>query len=306
MKMITLILGTSVLCCLSCVAADRVYQLVNNPSLISHWPAADGWIGTADDVVSNRPSLMATSGPNTNGNYSYNAFYFGGPPDPWMPSNMNAITFIVGTMSIDPDVARNGGGPLIKNWQVSGTEPYSGHGPYSSTILRVNGGSYNPTNHALVENVDFAATLPSGPTTATNFIFAGEACVVDAEDFGTPTGHPYVDSVLIPRAISVGSAGLVYVRGSGTIPAGSGGAFPSMPITAVLVGFITPLNLGISPAAGGINLHWNAEAGETYTVEAKDSLSASFTVLQTNFFGSNLLDNFVSGRTNRFYRVHQP
>jgi hypothetical protein len=309
MKRIMLILGTAVSCCLPGVAADRVYQLVNNPGVNYHWPAGDGWIGTPDDVVSNHVSLMATSGPNTNGTYSYNAFYFGGPFDPWMPSNRNAITFIVGTVSIDPDVARSGGGPLIKNWQVSGTEPYTGHGAYSSSILHVNSGTYNPANHALVENVDFSATLPSGSTSASNFVFTGEAYVVERADFGTPTGHSYVDSVLIPRAVSVGAAGLVYVFGSGTVPAssgGSGGSFPSMPITAVLVGFITPLNLGISPTSGGVNLYWNAEAGKTYTVEAQDSLSASFTVLQTNYSGTNLVDYFISGRTNRFYRIHQP
>ena len=90
---------------------------------------------------------------------------------------------------------------------------------------------------------------------ATSFTLTGEAVLVDAADFATPTGDAYVDAVLIPLAQSLGASSLFFAHGSGIVPAssgGTGGSFPSMPIEAALVGITTvplpPAILLLGPA----------------------------------------------------------
>lgn len=222
------------------------YQLaVNSPSALNHWPAADGWIGTGDDVVNGGPSSTNTSGPNTSGSFSFNAFDFGNGQDPWMPSGMNAMTFLQGTVTIDGSVASGGGGPLVVDWNVSGTEPFTGHGPYSSTIAAVNSGSYDPGTGAFALDIDFAAVLNAGADTSQGFAMTGEAWVVNFAARRGGTGNAYVDGVLAPLAASLGASSLLYVSATGTVPAANGGRWPQMPVYATLV--------GLAPTTTGVN-----------------------------------------------------
>jgi len=41
----------------------------------------------------------------------------------------------------------------------------------------------------------------------------------ESADFGASTGNSYVDSTLLPAAQSAGVSSLVYIDGSGTVPA---------------------------------------------------------------------------------------
>ena len=139
----------------------------NDGNVVNHWPAADGLIGTGDDVINANGSMNNNSGPNAAGTYSFNAFDFTGScfvTDPWMPPCMNAMTFLNGTVTIDQTIAASGGGPLLMNWNVSGTEPFGGHGPYASSIAAVNGGTYTPGTGAFTMDVDFEATLGGAVT----------------------------------------------------------------------------------------------------------------------------------------------
>ena len=297
-------------------AADRLFQVVTNANVVNHWPAPDGLIGTTDDVVSANLSALNASAPDGTGTYSYNAFNFGNGPEPTLlPPGMDAVTFIQGSVTVDGAVAQSGGGPLIKGWSFSGTEPFPGHGAYSAQITQVNSGAYNPATKAFSENLNFLANLHSGTAPATNFTLTGSVYVVDAANFVTTTGNAYVDNVLIPLAKDQNAKGLFFAQVSGTVPAsssGTGGSFPQMPIAAVVVALdlsppplsITLSNVAVTPT--GIRLAWNAQAGQTYSVESTDSLSAAFATLSTNLAGPFFVDTTASGHTARFYRVRSP
>ena len=222
-------------------AATLELVLLSHPSALSHAPGADGLVGTEDDLVSAAPLAPSGSGPNLAASYSYNAFDFGAlPASPALPAGFDAVTFLIGTVRVDKTVAVSGGGPLVTGFTVSGTEPFPGHGPYSASITAVNGGSYDPVTHAASLDIDFTASLLGGTASAVSFSLTGLAVLIEAADFGAATGIAYVDSVLLPAlAIPVGADSLFFAAVSGIVPAssgGSGGFFPAMPITAVLVG----------------------------------------------------------------------
>lgn len=297
-------------------ATDRVYQIVTNANARLHWPAPDGLIATTDDVISADLSPKNFSAPNSAGSYSYNAFDFGnGPEDALLPSPMNAVTFVQGTVTVDTAVAQNGGGPLIKNWLLSGSEPFPGHGPYTAQITKANSGSYDPVTKAFSENLNFLANLAAGTAPATNFTLTGAVYVVDAGSFGAGTGNQYVDLILIPLAQGLGANGLLFARVSGIVPpssGGTGGSFPQLPIAAVVfaVDLSTPApplaitNVSIVPT--GLRIAWNAQPGRTYSVEAADSLSTPFAVLATNLAGPSFVHLSATLRSPRFYRVRSP
>ncbi len=226
--------------------------LVSHVLEVAHAPGADGLVGTADDFLSPAPLGPTSSGPNLTGSYSFNAFDFGAlPASPALPAGFDAVTFLAGSVIVDKTVAVSGGGPLVTGFTVSGTEPFPGHGPYSATITAVHGGSYDPVTHAASLDIDFTASLLGGTASAVSFSLAGVAVLIDAADFGTPTGIAYVDSVLLPSlAIPLGVDALFFAAVSGIVPessGGTGGGFPAMPITAVLVGVeMTPVPLPAS------------------------------------------------------------
>jgi hypothetical protein len=238
----------------SASAQQVAYQLaVNSPAALNHWPAADGWIGTGDDVVNGGTSASYFSGPNSPGSFSFNAFDFvgnGSETDPWMPAGMNAMTFLQGTVTVDMTVAASGGGPLLSAWNLSGTEPYLGHGPYSTTIAAVNSGTYDAGTGAFTLDIDFAAVLNAGADTSEAFAMTGEAWVVDLAGKRGATGNAYVDGVLVPIAANVGASSLVYFAGSGTVPAANNGHWPEMPVQATLFG-LSPTTTSAAPRTWG-------------------------------------------------------
>lgn len=222
-------------------AATLELVLASHPAAVGHAPGADGLVGTADDVISAVPLGLVGSAPNLAGHYSLNAFDFGAlPPTTALPAGFDAVTFLTGTVTVDRDVAAHGGGPLVTGFTVSGSEPFPGHGPYSASITAVHGGSYDPLTHAMSLDIDFTASLLGGTANAASFHLSGIAALIAAADFGAPTGIAYLDSVLLPTlAIPLGANSLFFASVSGIVPAstgGSGGSFPLMPITAVLVG----------------------------------------------------------------------
>ncbi|MBZ0266989.1 hypothetical protein K8I85_02435 [bacterium] len=238
-------------------AAQQVmYQLaVNSPAALNHWPAADALIGTGDDVVNAGPSMFSQSGPNADGSFSFNAFDFSGMgsvTDPWMPAGMIAMTFLQGTVTVDMAVAASGGGPLLSAWNVSGTEPFNGHGPYSSTLAAVNSGTYNAATGAFTLDVDFAADLNGTPDTSQAFAMSGEAWVVDIAGKRGGTGNAYVDGVLVPIAAAVGASSLVYFSGGGTVPPANNFSWGTMPVVATLVGFSPTTTSAPTETWGGI------------------------------------------------------
>lgn len=227
-------------------SSETTFILYNGSSPLNHWPGPDGLVGTGDDLISSASSPKYFSGANSLGSLSYNAFDFTGigsnPETTRLPNPMNAVTFLQGTVN-----AQNSSYP-ITGWNVQGTEPYAGHGPYSAQITAVNSGWWEYSSGSgwiggpFSENVNFSASLLAGGGTATNFTFSGVAFLVTDVANATATANPYVDSVLVPLGRSLGASQLFFAHGTGTVPAssgGSGGSWPQMPIEGVLVGFST-------------------------------------------------------------------
>jgi hypothetical protein len=222
-------------------AATLELVLLTHPAAVAHAPGADGLVGTSDDVLAATPLAPVNSAPNLGGSLSFNAFDFGAlPPSAALPASYDAVTFLAGTVQVDTDVAAHGGGPLVTGFTVSGSEPFPGHGPYAATITTVHGGSYDPLTHAMSLDIDFTASLLGGTANAVSFHLSGIGALIAAADFASPTGIAYLDSILLPTlAVPLGADALFFAAVSGIVPAssgGSGGAFPAMPVTAVLVG----------------------------------------------------------------------
>jgi len=248
--------------CLSasiCIAAPPsahavTYELVTGfGPAVTHFPGPDGLIATGDDVVSPATSATSGSAPNTLGTLSYNAFAFSATPDPAIPTDFNAITFLEGVVEIDPAVATTGIGDLLTGFTITGSEPFVGHGPYTAELAAISGSSYDPVTHAFSITMDMLATFPSGLGLAEDFTLEGVAYVVDAPDFGTPTGNPYVDSVLLPMAAGMSAESVAYFDAAGMV-SGAPGVFGAMPIRAVLVGIVVPEPASLTLAALGLSL----------------------------------------------------
>jgi hypothetical protein len=232
------LISLALLACMA-VAESVVFSLVSDdPSMEDHWPSADALIGTADDHISASCSPVNCSGTNAAGSYSFNAFDFGGGgSDTGIPAGYQAITFLEGGVGIDMTVAASGGGPLFTSLTVSGTEPFNGHGAYSSFLAAINSGSYDPVSHAFTLNVDLTAEFGGPPDTALNFISTGVAWVIDASEFGTTTGDAYLDDVAIPRALAQSASGLVFIRLTGVVPHAENWSWGAMPLTATILAF---------------------------------------------------------------------
>ncbi|GJM45276.1 MAG: hypothetical protein DHS20C21_21180 [Gemmatimonadota bacterium] len=221
-------------------AQNVAFELTTgDPAVLNHWPAGDALLATGDDVVNSGPSGFNASGPNANASYSYNAFDFtgiGAASDPWMPAGFAAMTFLEGTVTIDMAVAGSGGGPLLAAWNLTGTEPFSGHGPYSSTLAAINSGTYDPGSGAFTMNVDFAADIGGTPDTSETFVMAGEAWVVDLVTRSGGTGNAYVDNILTPVAQNAGASGFVFFLGTGIVPPANNFTWGMMPVVASMFG----------------------------------------------------------------------
>jgi len=245
------------------------FEIISDVSGVNHWPGPDGQVGSADDVVGSTPSTLNQSAANGAGSFSYNAFQFsgGGEETTLLPPARNAATFLGGTFTVDLTAAANGNAPVLLNWNVSGTEPFPGHGAYTAAITAVNSGTYNTTSKAFTQNVDFIANLAGGTANSVSFDLAGDAYVIDASEFATGTGNAYVDNVLIPIAQARNAQKLAFIMGTGVVPqssGGTGGFFPEMPVTAALVGIVpaavVDTVLNISTVDGVVTVVWNGNS----------------------------------------------
>jgi len=215
----------SLLLVLSLYASEAMAEIAGmviatDPSQDSHYPGPDGLIGTGDDVVSNLPTGVNGSGPNVEGSYGYNAFKFqpSGSDDPALPTGFDAITFVRGTVAIDKNVFVNGGGPIVASMYInSGTEPFPGHGPYTSRATAVNSGTYDPVTHQFSLNVDFQYTIFGAQSSEPGVDLTGTAIYQAAADFGTSTGNDYFENVVKPLALAQGATGATFIDGTGQL-----------------------------------------------------------------------------------------
>ncbi|MBU0741772.1 hypothetical protein KJ554_05395 [bacterium] len=206
--------------------------------MADHWPDLDGWVGTADDLIDGGLSPVNGSAPNP-GTYAYNAFDFdSGLTDDGMPAGYNAITFITGSPEVDLDVARGLSPlePLFTELHVtSGTEPFFGHGPFTAQFTNITAGDYDPSTGAMTLTTDFSADLNGSEDTSLGLTITGEAWVIEDGDYGTATGHAYLDDVVIPLAQAADATRVLYVKGSGIIPVAEGFSWGQMPFVACIV-----------------------------------------------------------------------
>lgn len=272
---------------LSAAPAQSPFSLINDTSLINHWPGNDGLIGSADDVVSGEPSLTNASAPNADGTASFNAFDFQQSDIPdanLFPPDRQAITFLHegSTVTINDDAVNSGEPvsevPLFRNWTISGTPPFPNHGPYTAAIAEVASGSYNRETKEFSQTVTFTANLTSGLATSSDFELSGMAWIVTAEEFDTGTGDAYVDEVLIPIAEAAGARRFLFASATGTVPAADNGGFPAMDITAAVFGIeepaVTPVELSIERLPGDqVQLSWEASEG-AWQLQATTALAA--------------------------------
>ena len=215
---------------------------------LNRYPGPDGLIGNADDIVSADLTSIQGSAPNVSGSLGHNAFFFGpaGAQDPALPTGYDAITFVNGTVTADLDVLANGGGPVVTALDItSGTEPFPGHGAYTSTITAVNSGSYNPATGDMTLNVDISYTIFGNVGTEPGVVLTGTAIHRTSAEFGTPTGNSYVDSVAVPFAQDAGASNMLFLSADGNLTS------LGYPISASLVALDvggTGINSGMSDA----------------------------------------------------------
>lgn len=207
--------------------------IIQDTSMINHYPGVDGLIGNVDDIISANLSTNNGSAPNNLGSISYNAFNFGGATgEATMPTGFNAITFVDGNVTVDQMIFTNGGGPIISGLNItSGTEPFVGHGAYTSMFTAVNSGTYNSTTYAFTLNVDVSYLINGNVSTEPGLVLTGTAILLHDDQYVAGSGNLYVDSILVPLAQTANASSLVYFDGTGTIPN------LGFPIRSVVVAF---------------------------------------------------------------------
>src|SRR5689334_15299576 len=117
-------------------ATDRVFAVATDATVVNHWPGPDGFLGTADDVVNNGKSRFLESSPNVDGSYGYLATSLLGVTDDWLPGKNDTVTYLSGTVTLDPTTLQAGDIPTLKALEFEGTELFPGHGPYSIKLTR--------------------------------------------------------------------------------------------------------------------------------------------------------------------------
>ena len=219
---------TLTLVCTIAAKAQTVYTgLAGDPAAYNHYPGPNGLVGDSDDIISGDVTSIMGSDPNYLASYSLAA---GKSPaaavDPAIPTGFDTIAFIQGTMTTDDAVAAGGGGSLFQALDIMITQPVQGApqpgGATGVTLAVVNGGAYDPVTGAITTDLGIQITIPVFPipVPVTAMAAAGTAFVVAAADFGAgaPTGNPYVDSVLVPKAAALNASSLLFVDMQGTEP----------------------------------------------------------------------------------------
>ena len=230
------------------VCAQTVLGIATDAGQVNHYPGPDGQVGTADDVVSGNLTSVQASAPNSGGSYGFNAFKFApsGPNDSAIPTGYDAITFVKGAVTINKTVFANGGGAIVTALDItSGTEPFPGHGAYTSSIAAVNGGTYNTANHQFTLNVDFQYLIAGNVGMEPGLDLAGNAIYQASADFGTDTGDAYFENVVKPLAMAKGASGAVYIAGTGQL---TQLGYPIKFTVVALEGTGIPINAGLNDA----------------------------------------------------------
>ncbi len=199
--------------------AAQVYTvLAGVDSVHNHFPGPDGLVGTGDDLVSAYISPIMGSDANFRGSLSFVAGTVPtAPADPtYFPGIHNGASFCEGTITIDDVVAAAGGGPLILDWSLVGTAPVQAQGASFLEILAVNGGTYDPVTKAMT--LDYSPQLTTGGQVLSDpsIISTGTATVLDAPF--PATGNSYIDTVLVPLALSLGADSLFFAQLDTTVP----------------------------------------------------------------------------------------
>ncbi|NND43812.1 MAG: hypothetical protein HKN58_00715 [Xanthomonadales bacterium] len=233
--------------CISPLSAQAVLMTIaQDASVVNHYPGPDGLIGNGDDVVSDAVTTVQSSAPNSSGSYGHNAFNFGGAQDASIPTGYNAITFVDGTVDVDTAVMTAGGGPIVNALNISsGTEPFPGHGAYTSTITTVNSGSYDAGTQQFTLNVDFSYNINGSVSNEPGVTLTGTAIYQEAADFGTPTGNTYFDNVVVPLAQAAGAASAVFITGTGNL---TNLGYPISATIVALEGGTVTINAGMNDA----------------------------------------------------------
>ena len=201
------------------VLTAQTYDLVaGEPAAVNHYPGPDGRVGNGDDVISAQPTTIIGSDPNVHGSYSFAAYESFGPGDPALPGANTSVSFFTGTVDLDPAVVTAGSGQLLTGASASGTGFGQGLGVSTLDITNVDSGTWNDGTGAFTTQADLELGVAGLNQTFNDVSVSGEAIVVQAADFGSPTGNAWVDNVLIPRAQALNADSLVYMTFDGMLP----------------------------------------------------------------------------------------
>jgi hypothetical protein len=272
-------------------------------------------------------STYARSSPNAYGTFSYIAtsFSIGTSPDPLLFGSYDAVTFVLGSATIDPAAFLTNDIPLLKDINFSGTELFPGHGPYSVRLTTRHGGVYTHKGsvYTFSSNYDFEGTFLAGPATASNADANGTVVLLEPSQFDAPdltqvesSLAAYIKSVAIPLAKSSNANGLLCgqlnLHTAASNP-GTTGSFPALVGYSVLIaldmgagssGEIRITNVQLTP--DGAKLQWTSNSPQTYSVEATSTLSAPFVTIASNLTQPEYVDQGSAGQRTRFYRVRSP
>lgn len=215
------------------VQAQDYVLLSGDSTAVNHYPGPDGMVLTGDDVVSADITTFIGSDPNFRGAFSLGAGASFGS-DPALPTGNNGISFLEGTLSIDPVVAAAGGGPLVTALQTTATAFRQGLGEGTMRITAVNSGTFNSGTGALTIDVDIELVGAGGLVqNLSSLMLSGTAILTDPN---MATGNTYVDNVVSPRGIAAGATSVAFIRVAGTIPMTLPFILIPTPIEIVLVG----------------------------------------------------------------------
>ena len=302
-------------------AQIRNFVVMTSANEVNHWPAADGFVGTPDDVVDGGLSEFAHSSPNSDGSLSYiiTNLGFSNEHDPRLPAR-DTITFVRGSASINPLDSGSTTVPLLTSLTFSGTELFPGHGAYSVRLTNPHpGGSMTRkgNSYSFAVHFDFEGTYVAGPARATNALASGLVYLVEQRDFDAPAFPgvgddftDYIKAVAIPLARSQGASALLCsemnLQTAGSIP-GTTGFFPPLNAYAVLVAAEFAPNLRLTSVVrtqtGGVRLQWSPIANAKYSVEAANAVGGPYSQISTGLATTEYTDSSLSQVLNRFYRI---
>lgn len=304
-------------------AADRVFLVVTNSALVSHWPGPDEYLGTTDDVVQNRPSQILESSLNSVGSYAYLATSLAGLQDTWLPAGADTATFLQGTITIDTAAPSQDNIPLLKSLEFQGTPLFPGHGLYSLRLTPPHDGHYTQQGPAygFTTLFDFEGTFIAGLARATNAHATGSVYLIESRDFAVDLPNPgnfdslkrWIHQVALPlartRQPTAILCGRVEASTTGSI-AGTPGYFPPLAAFGTFLAEepspteVAKLRItDIRVVLGGIRLEWSNQPGKTYRIDSATSVTGPCQTQARIGSETQFLDLSVAEASQRFYRI---